>query len=134
MPSQDKKRKPKAPNKKDNKPEGYTFGRPTKYRPEFCHLVIEHMKQGLSFESFAGKVGVWKEAIYEWIKKHEDFANAVKVGRAAQRYALEKMALAQALGKFKGAPATTIFVLKNTIGWRDQPDTVDADYEEMEFI
>ena len=27
-------------------------GRPTKYKPEYCEMLIEHMSEGLSFESF----------------------------------------------------------------------------------
>lgn len=115
------------------KPEGYTFGRPTKYRPEYCEMLISHMSTGLSFESFAGVVGVWKEAIYEWTKKHPDFSNALKAARSKQRLALEKRALAQAFGQTKGTPATLIFILKNTIGWKDNPEPQDDSYDDLEF-
>ena len=36
------------------KPEGYTFGRPTEYRPEYCQRAIEFMKQGYSVTALAG--------------------------------------------------------------------------------
>jgi len=91
------------------------------------------MSTGLSFESFAGVVGVWKEAIYEWTKKHPDFSNALKAARSKQRLALEKRALAQAFGQTKGTPATLIFILKNTIGWKDNPEPQDDSYDDLEF-
>lgn len=57
-------------------------GRPTKYKPEFCNLLIEHMKRGLSFESFGAEdgVGVSKETLYNWLERHKEFLDARKRG------------------------------------------------------
>lgn len=126
----EKAKKSKNQIKKEPNP----VGRPSKYDPKYCELLIEHMKNGASFESFAGRIGIWKEALYNWTKKHEEFSNALKIGRAKQHWALEKLAMAQATGQFKGSPATLIFILKNTIGWKDQPDQIADSYEDMEFM
>src|SRR6478672_3824165 len=65
------------------KPEGYVFGRPTLYRPEYCQLVIERMGQGFSLTAFAGTIGVSKIAVYERIRAHADFGDAVSRARPA---------------------------------------------------
>jgi len=53
-------------------------GRPTKFRPEYCELLIQHGRQGLSFESFAGKVGVSVETVINWAHKQPEFLEAKK--------------------------------------------------------
>lgn len=55
-------------------------GRPTKYKPEYCEQLIEHMAAGNSFWSFAGKVRVSFETLDNWTKQNEDFMEAKKVG------------------------------------------------------
>lgn len=55
-------------------------GRPTKYRAEFGEALVEHMKRGLSFESFGASIGVSKETLYTWLKRHPQFLDARKQG------------------------------------------------------
>lgn len=58
-------------------------GRPSSYKPEYCQTLIEHMASGLSFESFAGKIGVDRDTLYEWTKVHPEFSDAKKKGTEA---------------------------------------------------
>lgn len=51
-------------------------GQPTKYRAEFCQAVMEHLKSGASFESFAAHIDVAPSVLYLWLKKHPDFLEA----------------------------------------------------------
>lgn len=60
-------------------------GRPTDYRPEFCELLIDHMAKGLSFESFAGLVGVSKQTIYDWVKANPEFLDSKNIGTEKAR-------------------------------------------------
>lgn len=55
-------------------------GRPSKYRPEYNDKLVEHMKRGLSFESFGADVGVSKDTLYNWLKRHAAFSDARKRG------------------------------------------------------
>lgn len=124
-------------SKKKNveKPDGYVFGRPTKYEKKYCQQLIDHMAKGLSLESFAGEIGTCKQTIYTWRDKHKDFMDALKRGRAKQQLTLEKLMMAQAVGKVKGSPASMIFILKNTIGWSDEGvSNQTEDVEGIDFV
>jgi hypothetical protein len=93
-------------------------GRPSEYKPEYCDLVIERMGQGYSLTAFAGSIRVSKDAVYEWIKAHGEFADAVSRARPARLTALET----KLLRSRKGAETTAaIFALRNADPeeWRD---------------
>lgn len=66
-----------APAQVKEKPEGYVFGRPTDYRPEFCEKVIEWGKLGKSKAWMAAELGVSKQSMYEWEGVHPDFSEAL---------------------------------------------------------
>ena len=55
-------------------------GRPTSYEERFCEMLIDHMAQGFSYESFAGLVGVSKQTIYDWEKANPEFLDSKKIG------------------------------------------------------
>lgn len=76
---------------KSEKPEGYVFGRPTKYRKEFCQMLIDHMAEGFSFESFGALVDTHSRYLYEWAKKYEDFSEAKRLGNEKARVWWEKL-------------------------------------------
>lgn len=100
----------------------YIFGRPSEYDPAFCPMVIEHMAKGHSLTSFAGLIRKARDTVYEWIKTHPDFADAVSRARSARVTALET----KLLGSRKGAETTAaIFALKNAEPeeWRDVKHT-----------
>ena len=99
----------------------YVTGRPTKYNPSLCKDLIEHMKEGLSFEAFAGKHRVSKDTMYVWLNKHPEFANAKNIGTDLCRLFWEKTGRAGVLGKIPNFNATVwIFNMKNRFGWRDK--------------
>jgi hypothetical protein len=101
------------------KPEGYVFGRPTLYRPEYCQRAIEFMGQGYSVTALAGHLGMSKDAIYDWINHYPDFCHAINMGRAARVAALE----AKLLSTSQGVGVTAaIFALKNADPdeWQDR--------------
>lgn len=61
----------------DGKPEGYVFGRPTKYRPEFCEKVVEWGKLGKSRAWIASELDVAKATLQNWEAEHPDFLAAM---------------------------------------------------------
>jgi len=99
-------------------------GRPTKYRPELCSLLIKHMAEGLSFESFAATAETNRDTLYAWAIEHEAFSDAKSKGTALYNQLWEKINLAHATGKIKTGSSNVIFTMKARLGWRD--DAIEA--------
>lgn len=111
------------------------MGRPTKYKVEYCEMLVEHMSEGLSFESFASKVDSHRETLYSWAKKYEDFANAKKKGKEKCLEFWESMGRSGAAGKLPGFNAAAwIFNMKNRFLWRDRQDIITTDLTEKKSI
>jgi hypothetical protein len=103
-------------------PAHYRAGRPSEYLPEYCEAVISFMAQGYSLTAFAGSIRVARDTVYEWIKRHSEFSDAVSRARAARVQALE----AKLLRSRKGAETSAaVFALKNAdpVEWRDVKHT-----------
>lgn len=56
------------------------MSRPTKYDEKYCEMLIEHMAEGYSFESFGGIIEVDETTLYEWAKNHEKFSLSKSIG------------------------------------------------------
>jgi DNA-binding XRE family transcriptional regulator len=53
-------------------------GRPTLYQEEYCVQLIDHMSKGLSYETFAAKLGTCRQTLYNWEKEHPEFLDTKK--------------------------------------------------------
>lgn len=53
------------------------------YKDEYDQLLITHMAQGYSFESFGADVGCGRRTLFDWVEKYPSF-------KAAQREGFEK--------------------------------------------
>lgn len=105
-------------------------GRPTKYKPEYCQLLLEHCEKGLSFEAFAGVVRVCVDTLLEWANKHPEFSLAKKEASALSRLFWERLGIRIAAGQLKNANAAVyIFNMKNRFKWRDRWNDEDGDTE-----
>src|SRR5690349_11818379 len=121
------------------------MARPSKYKPEYCEELekffdiepyrevvdIYTYKDGTTKETvkllpndmpfirdFAKKIGVNKDTLYEWAKKHSEFSVALKEVKDLQ----EKLLVVNGLnGVYNSTFA--IFAAKNMIGWRDRNET-----------
>jgi hypothetical protein len=108
-----------------NKPVGYTFGRPTKYEPSMCKTIYDGLCQGYSIEACAGLLGVCKETVYTWLKEYPDFLDAKNKGLQQSRLFWEKMAMegmwsSKESGTFNSS--VWIFNMKNRFGWKDRAE------------
>lgn len=61
------------------------MARPSEYQPEYCDLVVEFGKQGKSLAWMAAEFGVSRECMYEWMRVHPQFSDAMARGRAASQ-------------------------------------------------
>ena len=121
--------------KKMEKPEGYVFGRPTKYRKELIQEVYDYVeKTDIPFvEEFALKFALDETTLQRWQKKHKTFNKAIKVLKMKQKLALQKASLSK-----KYNVAGSIFQLKANHGMMEtekrivQPEgelNVNVNYE-----
>jgi hypothetical protein len=102
--------KPKAEAPKESRP----IGRPSKYEPRFCEMVMEDMAKGFSLTAFAGLIGVNRDTIHAWMKEHPDFSEAVTRAKAARLRNWEEVALKmRTTGGGPGGATITVFGLKN---------------------
>ena len=105
-------------------------GRPTKYKPKYCKMLIDHMAQGYSFESFAGLIKTSRQTIYTWTKDYRPFLDAKREGTQQAMLWWERMAMAGMAGKIKGFNSTVwVFSMKNRFGWRDKM-SIDTEQED----
>jgi hypothetical protein len=99
-------------------------GRPTLYRPEYCDQVVEWMAKGFTATAAAGKMGFYYDLFNDWAKKHPEFAQALKEGRAERIAKLEEELMS--LGGSKDGPMVTarIFALKcaQSEEWRERAE------------
>jgi len=100
------------------------MGRPTDYKSEYCEELIQHMAEGFSFESFAGKVRASKQTIYDWLDAHPEFLDAKKEAFEQSRLFWESVGINLTTGKLNGNPTTWIFNMKNRFKqeWRDKQE------------
>lgn len=114
-------------------------GRPSKYKPEYCSMLVEHMKTGLSFESFAAVIAVNQDTLHEWAKVHSAFSEAKKDAYALnllfwEQHGIDGLYNKSTFDRESGISETRslnstvwIFNMKNRHKWRDkQPDETDV--------
>jgi transcriptional regulator with XRE-family HTH domain len=118
------------------------LGRPSKYQEHFCQMLIEHMSKGLSFESFAGVIGVSRDTVYRWARDIAAFDEAKEIGTSKSLLLWEKIGIDGVwdLTEYEnGKPsfskrlntASWIFNMKNRFKWRDR-DPEEQTAEEPE--
>ena len=110
------------------KPEGYVFGRPTVYRPEYCQSVIEWGKLGKSITWMAAEIGIDKDTIYVWIEKWPDFTDAIKRAKAfSQQWWEDAGQRGMEADKFNSAVWTKNMSCRFRDEWTDRQELTGAD-------
>ncbi len=111
-------------------------GRPPKYKPEYCQMLIDHMATGMSYETFAATIGTYRSVLYDWEKKYQEFSDAKKIAVEACQAFWEKIGMAQAVGDKhygKGSTASWIFNMKNRFNWTDRQEVGQIGENEKKF-
>jgi hypothetical protein len=75
------------------------MGRPTKYTKEMPKKAEEYLAKGFSKEATAGYLGIHKDTLYEWVKKHKLFSDAIKRGEARGLQQIEQWVIAKMSGQ-----------------------------------
>lgn len=110
---------------KKPKPEGYVFGRPTKYDPSMAEKAIELLREGASLAEVTRELNVSRDTITEWRKTKPDFSAAIQKGIELSQGWWEQIARKNLMVTPKGEQlnATLWYMnMKNRFGWRDKQD------------
>lgn len=100
-------------------------GAPTKYKPEYCQAIKEHMAHGASMTSFAASIDVSRSVLNEWMEEHPEFLQAVKVAKAkCAAWWEDQGRLITTEGGGSGSATMAIFGLKNMSpdDWREKTE------------
>ncbi len=96
-------------------------GQPTKYRKEMCEEVIPLLKQGASIEEIGLELDVGYSTIYDWMKAHPEFSEAIKKGREFSKAWWMKSGRMQL--ENKDFSYTGWYMnMKNRFGWKDKQE------------
>lgn len=96
-------------------------GRPTDFRPEMADEILARMTEGLSLAAAAADIGIHRQRVYEWVERHPEFADTVKLAQAKRQLFLERRLLSADVGP---VVTSTIFALKNAGAedWREKQE------------
>lgn len=101
------------------------IGRPTAYKPQMCQTVVDCGKQGKGPAEMASEIGVSRQTMWNWTKKHQDFFDALKRAYDEGLAWWERKGREGSMGQIQGFNSTAyIFQMKNRFRdeWRDKID------------
>jgi hypothetical protein len=140
-----KKLKPNG--KQKAKPDGYEFGRPTKYDPAYCQRMIDYFsvdifkestgfkkeKEFNRFPSFQGfsarELGVTTKTLLNWCEDYPDFLHAYNRCKELQEQMLVEAGLTKAYDS-----NFTKFILNSVSNTFKEKTTIDVTDEAKNFI
>lgn len=97
-------------------------GRPSKYDPSFCAIVIAAGEEGKTLAGMAEALDVDRETLNNWRNAHPEFSRAVKRGLQKSQAWWEEQGRIATFGAVDGFNATSyIFQMKNRFreDWND---------------
>lgn len=100
-------------------------GRPTKYDPSLCKVVIECGEQGKTLAGMAEACDIHRETLNEWMANYSEFSDAVKRGLQKAQALWEDKGFLATFGGVEGFNATSyIFQMKNRFreDWREKQE------------
>lgn len=100
-------------------------GRPTKYKPEFCDIVIECGREGMGKAEMAARLEIAYSNFDIWQHEHPEFQDAVKEAVRQSQAWWERQGRLATFGSIPGFNATSyIFQMKNRFkeDWREKQD------------
>ena len=102
-------------------------GRPSKYKPEMCEIVIQCGRDGMGKAEMAAELGIAYSNFDRWQHEHPEFQDAVKEAVRQSQAWWEKMGRISTFGGTDGFNATSyIFQMKNRFR-AEWNDTIKSD-------
>jgi len=101
------------------KPTGRKPGAPTKYTEDMPNRLYEEMAKGNSVTQFAANIGVLRETVYRWAKRHPEFGLALTRGKEASEAYWQKELQTMMYDKNVNAPLVKLY-FANRFDWHDK--------------
>jgi transposase len=104
-------------------------GRPTDYKPEYCELVIELGRKGMSVVEMASEIGVARNTLETlWTAKHPEFQEAFTKAREASQSWWEAMGRTNLImppqsGTFQASVWSRSMAARFPNDWREKSET-----------
>lgn len=99
-------------------------GAPSKYKPEFCEQLVEHMKEGGSIDSFGAKIDVARQTIYNWLESQAEFLDARKRGEAFLHQFYERLGRMIATGQIRRLKSERPLVIDGKVQYDGNGDVI----------
>lgn len=99
-------------------------GRPTKYKPEYCDLVVEMLAEGASLTEFRAAVGgVTWQTLSNWKEAQPEFLEALQKAEAVGQAYWEKRLRTDLMFDNKiNSPLVKLY-FANRFNWHDKQQT-----------
>lgn len=68
------------------------------YKEEYDQLLIAHMSQGYSFESFGAVVGCGRRTLFDWVDRYPSFKDSQRLGYEKGKMLFEGILMAKMRG------------------------------------
>ena len=101
------------------------IGRPSQYKPSFCDIIVDVMREGGSKYEACVAIDKDMDTWYQYIKKHNDFAAAVKKGELLSKCWWEKNGRVNLYGK-EFNHVLWYMNMRNRHGWSDKVETTNT--------
>lgn len=100
-------------------------GGQTKYKPEYCQLVVDMGNEGKAVSQIAAIIGVRRSTLYNWQKQYPEFAEACEMHKELSEAWWAELGRQISLGNIKSPPVSYIYNMKVRFGgqWKDDGTT-----------
>lgn len=98
------------------------MARPSKYKDEYNEIALEFLSQGKSLVQLATKLGVHRDRLYEWAKVHEEFRDALELGKQNSQDHWENKLEEMMYMKDINTPLVKLY-FANRFGWSDKQES-----------
>ncbi len=97
-------------------------GRPTDFKKNYGDEILNLMASGLSLAASAAELGFHRQRVYDWVEKHPEFSDTIKLAKSKRQLFLERRLLS---AETSPIITSTIFALKNAApdDWREKIET-----------
>jgi len=91
----------------------------SKYKSGYCEALIDYCSRGFTWSTFAAEIQVSKSTVYDWLKKHKEFAEAKEIAEVKCEQFWEKKGLKPKSRDFHFGVYK--LVMTNRFGYKEKP-------------